>query len=917
MKSRLKNYINSKSFIFYLLLIFPFTIIAQPSLETLVKNIKYRQIGPTRQGGRVVAFTVSQQDPFTFYMAGGPGGVWKTENNGNTFYPIFENEDIASIGDITLAPSNDSILWIGSGEANLRNSTYYGNGVYKSLDAGKTWKHMGLKESHHIGRVLIHPKNPDIVYVAAQGHYYSENPERGIYKTIDGGKTWKKSLDIKINSRHIGATEIKMDKNNPNVLYAVTYDRIRTPWMFKNNGEGSGIYKSSDGGESWKKLIKGLPSGSLGKIGIDIYDKNPNILYANIDNANPISNNNRTVLHEIYRSENAGESWFKVSKERESIGDRSNYYGQIIIDPNNHQHIYVLSPIVHESFDGGQNWEQNIRYGGDNHVLWINNSDSRHMMMGYDYGMAITHDTGKNWYHPDEIPMGQFYAIGVDMDYPYNVYGGTQDFGSWKGPSTKKGRFPIRFEDWEHTNGGDGFYNLIDPNDSRWLYSSSQFGHITRIDQKTGTRKTIVDDRTENLRFNWNTPLLISPHNSSTLYVGAQKVLKSINKGENWENISPDLAGYNIDKKGFGPFVYGTLTTLDESPIEEGVIWAGSDNGKVFLTKDGGKSWTNLDNKIKGNPNYWVTRITASNHNPNTAYLTYSGLRRDDFRPFIFKTEDYGNSWVSIASNLPNESINVIKEDYRNPNLLFIGTDKAIYTSLNSGINWIKLKNNMPTIAIHDIVIHPREKDLVVGTHGRSIYIADISPLQEISDDLLLKNAHLFDIESKVQWRMISQPSVSAQNFSGENEAAGVTINYYLKEKVDNNIKVLIYKDEKLINELASPNNAGINSVEWGMTMRKPRTNEEKIEWKKEQKYIKEEPEFFDYYDAVEMFPLTNEEVDKYGRSLKTRIHPLSGNTDKNYKYYKVPPGDYKVVLSIDGIDQNKIVSILEDVWYK
>ena len=396
MKSRLKNYINSTSFIFFLLLIFPFTIIAQPSLETLVKNIKYRQIGPTRQGGRVVAFTISQQDPFTFYMAGGPGGVWKTENNGNTFYPIFENEDIASIGDITLAPSNDSILWIGSGEANLRNSTYYGNGVYKSLDAGKTWKHMGLKESHHIGRVLIHPKNPDIVYVAAQGHYYSENPERGIYKTIDGGKTWKKSLDIKISSRHIGATEIKMDKNNPNVLYAVTYDRIRTPWMFKNNGEGSGIYKSSDGGESWKKLIKGLPSGSLGKIGIDIYDKNPNILYANIDNASPISNNNKPVLHEIYRSENAGESWFKVSKEGESVGDRSNYYGQIIIDPNNHQHIYVLSPIVHESFDGGQNWEQNIRYGGDNHVLWINNSDSRHMMMGYDYGMAITHDAGKN-----------------------------------------------------------------------------------------------------------------------------------------------------------------------------------------------------------------------------------------------------------------------------------------------------------------------------------------------------------------------------------------------------------------------------------------------------------------------------------------------------------------------------------------
>lgn len=913
-----KYYLGKSEFIFYLCLMFPIILISQPSLETLTKNIHYRQIGPSRQGGRVVSIAVSQQNPFTFYMAGGPGGVWKTENNGNTFYPIFDNENISSIGDITLAPSNDNILWVGTGEANLRNSTYYGNGVYKSLDAGKTWQHMGLNESHHIGRVLIHPKYPDIVYVAAQGHYYSENPERGIYKTINGGKTWKKSLEIEINDRHIGATEIKMDNNNPNILYAVTYDRLRTPWMFKNNGEGSSIYKSSDGGESWKKLTNGLPSGKLGKIGIDIYNKNPNILYANIDNANPNPNNNRPVLHEIYRSDDAGESWYKVSADGESIGNRSNYYGQIIIDPNDHLHIYVLSPIVHESFDGGKTWGQYIRYGGDNHVLWINPNDSRHMMMGYDYGMAITHDQGKNWYHPDEIPMGQFYAIGVDMDYPYNVYGGTQDFGSWKGPSTKKGRFPIRFEDWEHINGGDGFYNLVDPDDSRWLYSSSQFGHITRIDQKTGSRKTIVDDRNDDFRFNWNTPLLISPHNSKTLYVGAQLVLRSINQGESWENISPDLAGFDIDKKGFGPFIYGTLTTLDESPIEEGVIWTGSDNGNVHITRDGGKIWTKLNSNIVGNPGYWVSRITASNHIPGTAYVTYSGLRRDDFRPFIFKTEDFGKTWVSLVSNLPNESINVIKEDYKNPNLLFLGTDKAVYTSLNNGNSWIKLKNNMPTIPIHDLVIHPRENDLVVGTHGRSIYIADISPLQELTDEILEKDVYLFDIEPKIQWRMVSQPAVSAQNFVGENEPAGITINYYLKEKmVINKIKLTIYDGEEVIDELLGTNKIGINSIQWGMTKRKYRTSEEKIEWEKEQKLIKEEPEFFDYYDAVEIFPLPNEEVDKYGRSLRTRVHPLPGNTHQDYKYYKVPPGDYKIVLTIDEISQSKNISILKDQWYK
>ncbi|WP_051554851.1 WD40/YVTN/BNR-like repeat-containing protein [Maribacter antarcticus] len=909
MKIKSTYFYNKKVLAFFLYLMFPFVLIAQPSVESLIENVHFRQIGPTRQGGRVVAFAVSPQNPFLFYVAAGPGGIWKTENNGNTFYTVFDNEDIASVGDLAIAPSNDNIVWVGSGEANLRNSTYYGNGVYKSTDGAKTWQHMGLPESHHIGRVLIHPTNPDIVYVAAQGHYYSENPERGIYKTIDGGKTWTKSLAVNIDGRDIGATEIKMDTNNPDVLYAVTYDRLRTPWSFKTGGTGSAIYKSVDAGKSWKKLTTGLPNTNLGKIGFDIFHKNPKVLYATID-----EQQDNTSTHVIYRSDNAGTSWKQVSAATESIGNRSNYYGQIIIDPNDDQHIYVLSELVQESYDGGKTWKQYIQYGGDNHVLWINPKNSKHMMMGYDYGMAITYDTGKNWYHPDELPMGQFYAIGVDMEYPYNVYGGTQDFGSWKGPSTKKGRFPIRFEDWEHVNGGDGFYNIVDPTDSRWLYSSSQFGHITRINQKTGARKTIVGDDTQNLRFNWNTPILISPHNSKTLYVGAQKVIRSADRGDTWQDISLDLTEFDINKKGFGPFVYGTLTTLDESPVKEGVIWAGTDNGNVHITTDGGKNWKKI--KIIGNPEYWVTRVSTSHHHAGTAYVTYSGLRRDDFRPFIYKTTNYGKTWISISSNLPNESINVIKEDSKNPNLLFIGTDKAVYASFNSGKFWSKMENNMPTIAVHDLVIHPRENDLIVGTHGRSIFIADISPLQELTPEVLNEEVHLFDIEAKVQWRMTSQASVSAQNFTGENEPFGVMINYYLKTPIKGEVKLTIYDGDKSINELIGTNNTGVNCVQWGMTKRMLRTLEEIEVWKEEQKMLTEEEEFFDYYDTVEIFPEEGEEVDRYGRSMRTRVHFKPGLTDIDFKYTRVKPGEYKVVLSANGITFSRNVTILEDKWY-
>jgi photosystem II stability/assembly factor-like uncharacterized protein len=768
--------------------------------------------------------------------------------------------------------------------------------------------------------------------VAAQGHLYSENSERGVYKTTDGGKTWVKSLEIVEDSRHIGATDLVMDPSNPDILYASSYDRRRWAWSFRTAGPGSGIYKTTDGGESWTKLTNGLPGGMLGKIGLAIYPKTPKILYATIDNANipGMSYKKRykelfkgqqpskpTAGHGIYRTDDGGESWRLVSPEGKSIGNRSNYYGQIIVDPNDEDHVYVLSSRVDESTDGGRTWRRAFRYGGDNHVLWINPENSRHILMGYDYGMAITFDSGENWYHPDELPMAQLYAIGVDMDYPYNVYGGMQDFGSWKGPSTKKGRFPIRFEDWEHVQGGDGFYNQVDPTNSRWLYSESQFGGLSRIDQKTGKRKNISMEDIPGIRFNWNAPFLLSPHNPNVIYHGANMVLRSSNQGESWDKISPDLTTNDPNKmKGVGAVQYCTITTLDESPIEQGILWVGTDDGNVHLTKDGGKNWAKLNDRIPDNPGQWVSRVIASYHDAGTAYLTYTSFHRDDFRPFVFKTTDFGETWISLANNLPDESINVIREDRKNLNLLFIGTDKAVHVSIDGGKNWSKMKNNMPTIPVHDLVIHPRENDLVVGTHGRGFFITDISPLQQLTPEVLSKDSHLFEIKPKVQWIMPSQKATSAQNFAGENESHAVVINYYLKQTGKGKVKFTVFDGTRSIFEFTGPNKPGLNRAEWGMTWRRKRTKEEIARWDRWQKYAEEDEEFFDYYDTVDWYGDPDEEVDKWGRSLQTRVHHPPGLTDRLYAHFRVKPGEYTIIMEVNGQLQKGRILILQDRWY-
>ncbi len=877
---------------------------AQALSPDILKAFPFRAIGPTRQSGRFVDIAVPAQQPHTIYMATGSGGLWKSVNNGISWAPIFDNEKVISIGDIAVAPSNPDIVWVGTGEHTASRSTYWGDGVYKSVDAGKTWTNMGLKDSFHIGRIVVDPKDPNIVYVAALGKLYAENEERGVYKTIDGGKTWTKSLDVKIDGRAIGACDLVMDPQNPRILYAAAYDKVRKPWTFNLAGPGSGIYKTVDAGKTWTKLENGLPAAPLGRIGLAVYAKNPKILYANIENANKpgmsaadrlkelaeSKSSDGIIGEEVYRSDDAGKTWRKVSPEKQKIGGGPGYYYmQIYVDPNDANRVYVLSVGMWHSTDGGKTWSVPFRFGGDNHALWINPQNSNHLILGYDHGMGITYDAGKNWYHPDELPLAQFYSIGYDFQVPYNVYGGLQDNGSVRGPSTMRGGRPIPFEAWQTVGGGDGMHNLVDPVTHRYLYNASQFGVIQRTDLFTGEVKSIR--HTDNaLRYQWNAPILISPHNSDVIYQGANRLLKSTYRGEGWMPISDDLttndpSKLTTGKGGDGNIQYCTITTVDESPLVRDLLYVGTDDGNVWVTKDGGKAWTKLNDKIPGHPGHWVTRIVASSHLPGTAYLTFSGYRSDDFKPYVYKTTDYGQTWTSIAAGLPDKAINVIREDAVNPNLLFVGAEFGLYVSIDGGKTWAEMRNNLPTQPVHDLLIHPRERDLIVGTHGRGIFITDISALQEITDKVLASDAHLFDVEAKVKW-VVRRPTVTAYtNFDGESEPNGVLINYYLKAPVSGDVMVKVLKGSHVVAETKGTNTAGINTVMWNMR-----------------------------WTPMYLGPAAAQTgrgfARGFGQAAAQPKYPTFGGT------VAANPGVYTIVVTAGGKTFTKQTQILEDVWF-
>ncbi|MCX6560242.1 MAG: hypothetical protein NTZ26_06970 [Candidatus Aminicenantes bacterium] len=801
----------------------------------LFKTITYRPVGPSAQGGRFVAFAVPLQQPGTFYAAAGSGGLWKTVNHGETFEPIFDFEKTYSIGAVAVAPSDPNVLYLGTGEANSSRSTYWGDGIYKSIDAGKTWKNVGLPESHHIARIVVHPTDPDVVYVAALGHLYSENPERGLFKTVNGGKTWTKVLFV---DNRTGASDVVLDPKNPATVYAATYDKLRLPWTYMIGGPGSGIHKSTNGGRTWTKLAGGLPTGMLGRIGLAVYPKKPSVLYAVIENVNKpgvapearwkeiLEGKSSTgiVDGELYRTDDAGAAWRKVSPEKQSIGSGPGYYyADVIVDPNDDKHVMALSVSVQESKDGGKTWGPTWRFGGDNHALWIDPADSKHMILGYDHGLGVTFDGGKAWHRPDHMPVAQFYAVDYDMSFPYRIAGGLQDNGSLIGPSSNKNGAAIDYEDWTTVGGGDGMYNAFDRKTNRYLYNESQFGPLSRLDLQTGETKGIAYRGGAMKRFNWCAPIHVSYFDPNVVYHCGNIVVKSMNRGETWTEISPDLTTNDKVKMpngtgGDGNIQYCTITTFAESTLQSGLLWVGTDDGLVWVTRDDGKNWTKVSDKIAGNPGYWVSRVEASASDPGTAYVAYTGLRNDDFKPFLYKTTDFGQTWSSIAANLPNEPVNVIREDPKNPLLLFAGTDFAVWTSLDGGKSWARMKANMPTVAIQDLKIHPRENDLIVATHGRSAWIADISALEEMTPQAVAADAYLCAVEPRIRWNRELRRESAGTNLAGVSEPAGIAINYYLKAKPAGEVKVQILKGATVVSEIKGSADAGLNAVIWNMS---------------------------------------------------------------------------------------------------
>ncbi len=878
---------------------------AQKIPDQVVNAIKFREIGPTRQGGRYVDFAVVDKTPKIIYAATASGGLWKTINNGQSWESIFDDQPIISLGAVAVDQKNPNVVWVGSGEANNSRSSYWGDGVYKSLDGGKTWKNMGLPESHHIGRILIDPNNSDVVYVAALGHLYSENEERGLYKTTNGGKSWSKVLEVKReDGKYIGVVDVTMSPDDPNTLIAAAYDKIRRPWTFNEGGEGSGVYKSTNGGKSWEKLGNGFPGGFLGRIGLAYAPNNSNVVYANVENVNvegvsteerrkmlevgiPLGQDQKVVGTEMYRSDDGGSSWRKINPDGEDVGGYpSYYYQQVIVDPNDADHVYVLGIRVWETKDGGKTWGMPFRFGGDNHSMWIDPADSEHMLLGYDHGMGITYDAGATWYHPDELPLAQFYAVDVDLAYPYNVYGGLQDNGSVRGPSSMKDGSSIPFEAWQRVGGGDGMYNVVDRSNNRYLYNESQFGPIQRLDLETGESKSIRYSDARNMRWNWNSPIVVSQHNTDVVYHAGNKVLKSTFRGENWEEVSPDLSKNDSVKAiGTGNIQYGTITTLDESSLDPNELWAGTDDGNLHVTKDGGKTWTLLNDNIPNNPEYWVTRVEVSAHFPGTAYVSFNGMRRDDFTSFLYKTTDWGETWTSIAEGIPAAGVNVIREDHKNPNLLFVGTELGSFASIDGGANWTKFMTNMPVNPAYDMVIHPRENELVVATHGRGIFIADITPLQGMSNEILNTNLTLFEIQPAVQFVEGLSNVTAFTNFDGESRATGSHIHYYSKEAGQATIK--IYKGAKEILSKNLDAKAGLNLFNWKF---------EEITGERSQKQLEQTAERFRSFGMEE-------------EDIASRLEGMK------YITRTVGPGNYKVVIEMNGEMDSGEAVVMKDYW--
>jgi photosystem II stability/assembly factor-like uncharacterized protein len=877
-------------------------------------RLPFRGIGPASMSGRIGDVAVDEKDPARFYVAAATGGLWKTTNNGTTWEVLFSDQpDVVSIGDIAIGPSDANLVWVGTGENNNRQSSSWGNGVYKSTDGGRSWAHTGLLETRHIGRIVIDPANPDIVYVAATGAMWGPSKERGVYKTADGGRTWSLVLFV---DEDTGATDLVMDPTNSHVLYAATYQRRRAAWGFSGDGPGSAVYKSTDAGRTWTKLTNGLPGGRVGRIGLDVYRRDPRVVYARVEH--PTDGG-------IFRSDDAGRSWKRMSDEN----PRPMYFGQIRIDPTNDHRLYVLGVNLHMSDDGGRTfvtdrsavqtgiWPEgspiNASMHTDHHAMWINPANPRHIILGTDGGVGISYDRGGTWDMIDNMDLGQFYRVGFDMAIPYGLYGGLQDNLSWGGVSAVRSYLGIANADWFLIGGGDGFASFADPNDPDTIYTEAQQGSIVRVNRRTNERKTIKPEApagSDPLRWNWNTPMMLSPHDSNTLLAGANRLLRSADRGQSWEAISPDLTAQQdreefslmgvrardfTSAKNDGVAQWPTLTTIAESPRQRGVYYTGADDGTVHASRDAGKSWTNISDRFPGLPRgTYVGELSPSAADAGTVYASFDGHRSNDYGVYVYGSRDFGQTWTRLSSGMPaGHVVRTIKEDLRNPDVLYVGTEFGLFVSLDRGAGWARLKSNLPTVPIYDIAQHPRDNDLILGTHGRSIWILDdLTPIQQAGK--VPGNRHaLFDLRPARQFNRAHDRWWMAgdRKFYGTNPPFGAIMNYRLAGNAKDVRFTVRDGSGAVIRTLHGgiPTSPGIHRVVWDLR-----------------------------YDPVQAGGAESQgpEPPQIGPDQQ-RSHSFQNVPRAEVDPLLAPfviPGDYRVTLTVDGTDAGvKAVTVLPD----
>lgn len=860
------------------------------------KSWKPRNIGPAGMSGRITAIDAVVADPNTIYLGAASGGVWKTTNQGASWEAVFEEQPILNIGSIAIQQSNPSTVWVGTGEGNPRNSISLGEGMYKTIDGGKSWKKMGLEKTRNIHRIIVDPSNPNTVYAGAIGNPYAEHPERGVFKTTDGGETWDKILFTNDTS---GVADMIMDPSNPNKLFVAMWQHRRTPWSLSSGGPGSGLYMTFDGGKNWKKLgeKEGLPAGNLGRIGLAISRSNPNRVYALVE----------ATKNGLYKSDDGGQTWSLMNSNPEFVSTRPFYFQEIACDPQNENRLWLIYQMISKSDDAGKNFEVVIPYNGihpDHHAFWIHPTNPNFIIDGNDGGIGITRDKGKTWLFDEKLPVGQFYHINVDNEMPYNVMGGMQDNGSWRGPAYTWMSGGIKNYYWDNLWGGDGFDVMPDKDDASWVFAMSQGGSVGRYNVKTGESwyvKPPAPDLKTTLRFNWNAAIAQDPFNNSTIYFGSQHLHRSTNKGASWEIISPDLStndSAKIDQRNNGGISiditgaenYCTIMTIAPSSKDKNVIWAGTDDGNVQLTRDGGKTWTNFRGKIPGLPiGAWIPQIQASRFNAGEAFVVANDYRRGDFKPYIFRTTDFGKTWTRLVDEKKVIGYALcVLQDPTEPNLIFAGTEQGLWVSFDNGANFQQWKNGYPSVSTYDLAIQEREADLVIATFGRALWILDdIRPLRKIaaSKGMINKPFVAFDSRNVVQAQFKNAPGYEWSTWGiwdAENRPANAPISYFIKASSDTSAKakkdsvlVKIYNDKnEVIRNMKWAADSGFNRSYWGMEEKGYRTP---------------------------------------GGGGGRRMGGGGGRGAAEPGGQQALPGTYKVVLSYKGMNDSTMITLLDD----